>query len=345
MGSDEVLIRAVGRVGRITLARPKALNALSHGMVRSIGEALRRWRNEGGLDLIVIDAEGGRAFCAGGDIAALYESGVAGNFSDGRTFWAEEYEVNARIANCPIPYLAIMDGIVMGGGVGVSAHGSHRVVTERSMIAMPECGIGLIPDVGGTWLLSRAPGHLGEFLGLSGWRMTGADAVLAGFADVFVPSHRLDGLKARLEETGSVSALEEFGAEPGVPPLEAHLDFVERHFSGPTALDCLRSLESDGSEMARKVAGMIRKGCPLSVACTFEMVRKARHLAKLEEALAREYRFTYRSMSEGQFLEGIRALIIDKDQKPDWRPARLEDVSPEMIGRMLAPLGDSELSL
>ena len=345
MNTDEVSIRTAGRAGRITLTRPKALNALTHVMVHAIDEALDQWQDDQTVGLVLIDAEGTKAFCAGGDIAALYHSGTAGNFDSGRRFWADEYALNARISNHPIPYVAIMDGIVMGGGVGLSGHGSHRIVTERSMVAMPECGIGLIPDVGGTWLLAKAPGHLGEFLGLTGWRMTGPDAILAGFADALVPGDRLDDLKAGLEDTGSVAAIDDFRVAPDETPLEAQIEFAERHFSHPTALDCLRSVESDTSEFAQKITGLMRRACPLALACTFEMVRRVRTFEKLEDALALEYRFTWRSMTEAQFLEGIRAQIIEKDFKPSWKPDRLEDVTPDMVDRLLAPLGDDDLHL
>jgi len=184
MSDAEIHIRVVNGVGRITLNRPKALNALSYEMCVAIEDALDEWVEGGEVKLIVIDAEGDRAFCAGGDIADLYERGMAGDFEFGQKFWADEYRLNAKIANLSIPYVALMDGITMGGGVGISAHGSDRLVTERSMIAMPECGIGLVPDVGGSYLLAKAPGHLGEFLAMTGYRMNAGDAVLAGFAGV-----------------------------------------------------------------------------------------------------------------------------------------------------------------
>lgn len=343
--TDEIAIRTVGRVGRITLTRPKALNALTHAMAGAIETALDAWQEERAVELIVVDSEGDKAFCAGGDIQHLYRTGMEGDYETGRAFWADEYRLNARIANSAIPYVPIMNGIVMGGGVGISAHGKPRLVTDNTMLAMPECGIGLVPDVGGSFILSRAPGHLGEFLAMTGWRMKAADAILAGFADRYVPAARLPELKERLEESGDLSALEQASEMPEPSSLRGERERIDRHFAGASALECLHSLEADESEFAGKAAAMIRKGCPLSVACAFEIVRRVRELPTLEDALAQEYRFTYRSMSEGEFLEGIRAQVIDKDRTPNWRVPRLEDVTAPMIEAMLAPLGDNELDL
>lgn len=341
--SDEIYIRHDGAVARITLTRPGALNALTLDMVSAISAELDAIRDAATADLVVVDGQGGKAFCAGGDIAKLYETGRAGDFAYGRTFFAEEYRMNARVAGCRVPYVALMDGIVMGGGVGISGHGTHRVVTERSMIAMPECGIGLVPDVGSNCLLSRAPGHLGEFLALTGWRMTAADALHAGFADLCVASEDLGGLKEALVESVDTAVLDDFRRDPGEAPLAEHAQCIDRHFSRPTALECLQSLEADGSEFAAKAAAMIRRGCPLSVACSFEIVRRARKIRRIEDCLALEYRFTYRCMSEGEFLEGVRAQIIEKDRDPRWRTARLEDIESQAVEAMLAPLGADEL--
>jgi len=345
LSGDDIHIRIVNRVGRITLNRPKALNALTYDMCTAIEAALDGWVAGENVDMVVIDAEGDRAFCAGGDISDLYASGKSGDFTFGRTFWADEYRLNAKIANLAIPYVAIMDGITMGGGVGIAVHGSDRVVTERSMIAMPECGIGLVPDVGGSMTLSRAPGHLGEFLAMTGYRMGPGDAVLAGFGDVQVSSADLGTMITRLEETADLSAIAEFAQPADRPGLEAHMVSINEHFSQETALQCLQSLEADGGDWALETVKLVRKSCPLSVACAFEIVRKARKLHAIEEVLALEYRFTARSMSDGEFIEGVRAQIIDKDRKPQWQTARLEDVTAEQIAAMLAPLGELELNL
>ena len=184
---DDIHIRKSGKAGRITLTRPGALNAMTYDMCIAIGDALDTWQNDDDIELIIINAEGSRSFCAGGDIADLYQTGKAGDYAYGRKFWRDEYRINAKIKNYPKPYIAIMDGIVMGGGVGISAHGSHRIVTENTLFAMPECGIGLVPDVGGNWLLSRALGHIGEYLGATGARLKAGDCIFAGIADLFVP--------------------------------------------------------------------------------------------------------------------------------------------------------------
>jgi len=197
---DDILIRKVGVTGRITLTRPDALNAMTYEMCMAIGAALEDWRDDSSVRIIIIDAEGAKSFCSGGDIAELYKTGKAGDFAYGRKFWADEYRINVQIKNYPKPYVAIMDGIVMGGGVGISAHGSHRVVTENTLFAMPECGIGLVPDVGGNWLLARAPGRTGEYLAATGTRLNAADCLYAGIGDVFVPEAKLPELIEALED-------------------------------------------------------------------------------------------------------------------------------------------------
>ena len=343
--ADDIMIREAGRCGRITLNRPQALNALTYEMAMAIDAAIIRWVGDGNVDLVLIDAAGDRAFSAGGDIASLYESGLRGDYEVGRRFWRDEYRMNARIADYPKPYVALMDGIVMGGGAGISVHGSHRVVTERSMVAMPECGIGLVPDVGCSLRLARAPGQLGEFLAMTGWRMNAADAILAGFADFEVASGDLPALTARIEETANPDEIKAFAHDRGEATLAPLLDAIDRHFGQPSALDCLRSLEAEGSEFAEKAAAMIRRACPLSVACAFEIVRRVRDMAHVSQAVVLEYRFTHRSQSDGDFTEGVRAQIIDKDRQPKWKAGQLEDVTADAVAAMLAPLGGNELDI
>ena len=342
---DDISIRRAGNTGRITLTRPKALNALTYEMCLVIEKAIDGWVEEGDVDLVLIDGEGERAFCAGGDIADLYNSGKAGDYGFGRKFWADEYRLNAKLANLAIPYVALMDGITMGGGVGISAHGSDRIVTERSMIAMPECGIGLIPDVGGSVILATAPGHLGEYLAMTGYRMGPGDAVFAGFADVQMDGANREALVARIEETGDLSVLGEFAGPAEAPALAPHLEAIDRHFSKGSALSCVQSLEADDSEWAQQTAKLVRRGCPLSVACAFKIIRRVREAPSIENALKEEYRFTYRSMSDGEFVEGVRAQIIDKDRNPQWRTSPLEQVTEAQIAAMLAPLDEHELNL
>lgn len=342
--TNDIHIRKSGKAGRITLTRPDALNALTYDMCLSIEKALDEWRDDSTISLIIIDAEGSKSFCAGGDIADLYKTGKAGDFEFGRKFWADEYRVNAKIKNYSKPFVAIMDGIVMGGGVGISAHGSHRVVTENTLFAMPECGIGLAPDVGGNLLLSRAPGYVGEYLGTTGARLDASDCIYAGIADVYVPEAGLPELIEALEDTADLSFMDTF--EKHCPPgkLSQTQAMIDGHFHLETAVDIIRSLENTEDEWASKTASLMRKGCPLSVASAVDMVRQARNLGLIEEILALEYRFTYRSMSHGDFIEGIRAQIIDKDRKPNWKIARLEDLSGSEVSQMLENLGDAELT-
>ena len=339
----DIHIRKVGPTGRITLTRPDALNAMTYEMCMAIGNTLDKWQTDKAMRCVLIDAEGSRSFCSGGDIAELYRTGKAGDFEYGRKFWADEYNINSRIKYYSKPYISIMDGIVMGGGVGISAHGSHRVVTENTMFAMPECGIGLVPDVGGNFLLSRAPGFIGEYLAATGARLGAGDCLHAGIADVFVPESRLPELIEAIEDVGDLSFIDTFGEQPASGALLANQDRIDRHFSRPSALEIVQSLEDDGGEWELNAAKLMRRNCPLSVACGVEIVRQSRNLASFNDILALEYRFTFRSMSNGDFIEGIRAQIIDKDRKPKWEVPTLEELDKDQISAMLEPLGDREL--
>lgn len=329
---DDLNIRKSGRAGRITFTRPKALNALSHEMALAIHDALEGWRDDPQVELVVIDAEGDRAFCAGGDIAAVYRAGLAGDHALGQRFFADEYRMNAAIADYPKPIVAFMGGFVMGGGVGVGGHASHRIVGDTTQIAMPESGIGLIPDVGGTWLLSRAPGRIGEYLALTGARMGAGDAIHAGFADTYLPEDRWPDLIDRLEATGELSLIEG-GDAPSAPLKTRDLSA----FAQDTVADIIDALEQDGDAQTLKI---LHANSPLSMAAGLAMVRAARGDARMQDALAREYRFTYRATQETDFLEGVRAQIIDKDRKPRW----MSDASPDHVAALLAPLGAHELS-
>lgn len=342
---SDILIRIEGRAGRITLNRPKALNSLTYDMLKAINAALDEWRHDDRVALVLIDAAGERAFAAGGDIVDLYETGRAGDFSFGQGFWAFEYQVNAKIARYPKPYVAIMHGFVMGGGVGVSALGSHRVVTDSTQVAMPECGIGLVPDVGGSWLLANAPGRAGEYLGMTGARMGPGDAIYAGFADSYVPETELEALKARLVETGDVSAIREFAGRAPDGDLAYFQLPMDDVFASSTAWELEARLdEVAGPELpwATRTLEALRRNCPLSVTCALEMIRAARGMT-LEEALRQEYRFTSRCMEQGEFLEGVRAAVIDKDRAPKWAKPRIADVSAADVDAMLKPADGGDL--
>ncbi|HJU30438.1 MAG TPA: enoyl-CoA hydratase/isomerase family protein [Hyphomicrobiaceae bacterium] len=341
---DEVLIRREGRAGRITMNRPQALNALTLGMVRLIWDALRTWQADPGVELIVLDGTGDRAMCAGGDVRALYDSRGEGS-GLARTFWSEEYPLNALIGRYPKPIVAIQDGIVMGGGIGLSGHASHRIVTERSRLAMPETGIGLIPDVGGTWLLARAPGQLGVYLGLTGETMRTADAIAARFSDVCVPSARIAGLIERLVDPkgGSIADAISRAAEPaGASVLAERQGDIDRVFASGSVEAIREALSTSSGEWAQKTAATLAQKSPKSLKLTLAAIREAGRLGSLEAALDVEYRLCVRLFEDGEFIEGVRALLVDKDRQPKWSPPRLEDISPATVAAYLAPLPPGE---
>lgn len=329
---DDLHIRRDRKAGRITFTRPQALNALSHDMALAIHAALDGWRDDLAVALVIIDAEGDRAFCAGGDIAAVYHGGKAGDHGIGQRFFADEYRMNAAIRDYPKPIAAFMQGFVMGGGVGVGGHAGHRVVGDTTQIAMPESGIGLIPDVGGTWLLARAPGRIGEYLGLTGARMGAGDAIHAGFADLYLPESEWEGAKDRLAETGDISGLK--GRTPPPAPLAA-TDLSA--FGARSVADIRAALEKAGDAASLKA---IARNSPLSMAATLAMVRAARGDRRMQESLSREYRFTHRATAEGDFIEGVRAQIIDKDRTPNWS----QPGDAAKVDAMLADLGAEELT-
>jgi enoyl-CoA hydratase len=339
---SELATRIEGRAGRITLTRPQALNALTPGMIAAIEAALDGWRDDPAVALVLLDGEGPRAFCAGGDIAAIYAAGRRGDFGFARRLWADEYRLNAKIARYPKPCVALMHGFVMGGGVGVGGHASHRLVGESVQVAMPECGIGLIPDVGGTHLLSRAPGALGEYIGLTGTRMGPGDAILAGFADGFVPEARWAELIEALVATGDPAAIAGAAAAAPEAPLAGLREPVDAAFDAADLAAIAARLET--SDWGHSVLKTLARQSPLSIACTLALVRAARRDPGIEAALRREYRFTWRSQTDGDFLEGIRAAVIDKDRNPVWRDG-LDGVHADQVAAMLAPLGADELDL
>ncbi len=341
----DISIRITGRAGRITLQRPHALNAMTYDMCLAIEAAFDAWRDDPAVDLVVLDAEGDRAFCSGGDIAELYETGTKGDYAYGQKFWADEYRLNAKIFAYPKPVVSFLQGFTMGGGVGIGCHGSHRVVGESSQIAMPEVGIGLVPDVGGSLMLALAPGRLGEYLGTTAARMNASDAIFAGFADIYVPQSMWTDLIADLEATGSVAALEAAAETPDPGPLQAQMDDITRHFQGEALADVLTTLRGEDSDFARDTLKKLSRNSPLSMACAIETIHRLRGPSlSIEKALDLEYRFTSRAMEHGDFLEGIRAAIIDKDRSPKWQFADM-NVPPAMVSKMLMPLGDQKLDL
>lgn len=337
----DILIRVQGHAGRITLNRPQALNALTEGMARALDLALRTWADDPAVKLVIIDAAGDRAFCAGGDIVDLYAAGRAGRFEEGQRFWRFEYRMNARIAAYPKPVVALMQGFTMGGGVGVGCHAEVRVVGASSRIAMPECGIGLVPDVGGSYLLARAPGRIGTYLGTCAARMGPADAILAGFADVFVPEADWPALTATLCESGDVMDLDPFRRPPPEGRLAALRPQIDRLFAGKT-LSAIWQTLAEEAPFAAEARAQLAAVSPLSAACTVAILRRLGPLPDMVSALALEYRFTHRAQERADFLEGIRAAVIDKDRRPRWRHDSPDAVTEAEVEAMLAPLGPDE---
>ena len=340
----DIHIRRTGKCGRITLQRPKALNALTYQMCLDIEAALDLWKDDDDVLMVVIDAEGDKAFSAGGDIQKMYDIASNGDFEYGRQFWRDEYRLNEKIFNFPKPYASFMQGFTMGGGVGVSCHGSHRIVCENSQIAMPECGIGLVPDIGGSLMLARAPGRFGEYLGTTGARMDSGNAIFIGFADYYIPRGKWSGLIETLEETGDWNAIDA-AAEPAPEASFTELQAkVDEHFGGETIGDVLRSLAQDDGEFAQKSTKTLFQKSPISVASTIELVHRVRTSDSIHRALEEEFKFTYRSAEFGDFVEGIRAAIIDRDNTPTWRHADLNAVTNMDVIKMLMPLGANALT-
>lgn len=340
-----------GGLALVRLNRPKALNALTRAMAVALDGALRQWSEEDRVKAVLVRGEGSRAFCAGGDIRRLYDEGTAGGTYP-YEFYRDEYRCNARLHHFPKPYVALLDGIVMGGGVGVSVHGSHRVLTENTVFAMPETGIGLFPDVGGTYFLPRLPGALGHYLGLTGARLKAADALYAGIGGTHVPSGRLDELVAELDralaaESGAPLAsvdrvLASFHIDPGPPMLGAERALIDRVFACATVEEILAALVGEGGEFAAGLHATLLGKSPTSLKLTCRQIRAGRSLS-FEDAMRLEWRLVNRIIAGHDFYEGTRAVVIDKDQKPAWRPARLDEVTEAMIEAYFAPLEGGDL--
>lgn len=341
---SDIHIRKEGRAGRITLDRPKALNALTYQMCLDIEAALDDWRDDPAIDLLVIDATGEKAFCAGGDIQEMYDTGKAGNFAYGKKFWRDEYRMNAKLAEFPKPVVTFLQGFTMGGGVGVGCHGSHRIVCETSQIAMPEVGIGLVPDVGGSLILARAPGRIGEYLGLTAARMDAGDAIFAGFADYFIPEADWPDLKSKLIETGNWEAVDRAALPaPDSQMAQAQAD-IDACFGGETLGDIARAFPTPRPDVIDKAEKMLGRNSPLAMACALPLIRKVRAAGNIRAALDYEYRFTSRSMERGDFIEGIRAAIIDRDRNPAWKHTDWRDVPGGDILAMSYPVTDQPLT-
>lgn len=344
MSEPEVLVTREGGLGILTLNRPAAMNALTHGMVNRLAEALEGWSDDPGIRTVLIRGAGDRGLCAGGDVVSLHAAAVSGDRELPARFWADEYALNLVISRYPKPYVALMDGVVLGGGVGVSAHGSHRIVTERTRLGMPEVGIGFIPDVGGTWLLARAPGELGTRLALTGEMVGAAEAVTLGLADRFVPSDRLESLTEALRDTPADAAIAAVAEPAPESMLLSQKDWHDRMFAGADAeaiIERLRAAGEDGTALADTIASK----SPTAVAVALAALRRALEADSLATVLEEEFRVSMHCLAHPDFREGIRAQLIDKDRNPRWQPARLADVDQASVEAFFAPLDGGELDL
>lgn len=339
--SNEILTRVEGGVGILTLNRPKAINSLNQTMIDAMAATLNAWAGDDGIRAVVLDGAGERGLCAGGDVVALYHSARADG-SAARKFWFDEYRLNAFIGGFPKPYVSLMDGIVMGGGVGVGAHGNVRVVTDTTKMAMPEVGIGFIPDVGGTYLLARA-GALGLHAALTGSPFSGADAIVLGFADHFVPHDALTAFTADIVAGDVEAALSRHAVEAPASQLAAQRHWIEECFGGKTVADIIAALRGHEDGAAHAAADIIATRSPIALSVTLESVRRAAALDTLEDTLVQEFRVSCASARSHDFVEGIRAQLVDKDRNPHWSPAALAEVTPADVENYFAPI-DPELT-
>ncbi len=334
----ELLARREGAAGILILNRPKALNALTHGMVKGMRQALADWAADPAVTRVIVKGAGERAFCAGGDIRQMHDLGKAGRQHESLAFWREEYILNREIKRYPKPYVALIDGIVMGGGVGVSLHGSHRVAGEKFNFAMPEVGIGFFPDVGATYALPRLLFNSGTYLALTGQRIGRADAVALGLATHGVASPAMAGVEAELIAGKDVDAVLSAHAAPAeASPVAANRAAIERAFAGDSVAAILEALDRDGGDFAKAAAATMRTKSPTSMAIALEQMRVGAAMS-FEEAMTTEMRIVTRIAFATEFYEGVRALIVDKDQKPKWSPASVDAVHPAAVATYFAPL-------
>ena len=335
-----VLVRCSGRLGHLVLNRPRAINALTHEMVGLLAAALETWRDDDAIETVLVTGAGDRGLCAGGDIVSLFHDAQDGGTA-GADFWRDEYLLDLQIAEYPKPVVVVMDGIVLGGGIGISAHASTRIVTERSSIGMPEVGTGFVPDVGGSLLLARAPGELGTHLALTAGSVGPGDALAIGMADHFVPIDRIAELTVALETTDAASAVTQVAAAPPEAPLLADREWIDAAYAGDGLLTIVQRLESARPDVAAK----IRRHCPTSCAVAVRSLRNAADFDGLRQTLDQDLRLAIRLQQRPDFVEGVRAQVIDKDRNPRWDPPTVEDLDPAAVDACFAPLGEQELGL
>ena len=343
----DILVRQFGALRRLTLNRPKALNALTLDMAVTMTTWLRTWVNDGAVGTVLIDGAGERGLCAGGDLRALYDA-VKRNDPLPQYFWATEYRLDVLIARYRKPVVVVMDGLTMGGGVGISAHAAHRVVTERSAIAMPEVSIGYFPDVGASFLLARTPDHVGTHLALTGERSGAADAMYCGLADVHIAAARLAELPERLADcrtaTDVQARLAQLSTLAAPGRLAAARQWIDACYGADTIEEIVARLHERENEAARAAAATLQKMSPTSLKITLRNIRAALSFEKLEDSFRQDYRVSLACIAAHDFIEGIRAAIVDKDRNPVWRPDKLEDVTPEIVERHFRSVGALELT-
>jgi enoyl-CoA hydratase len=340
--SDEILTRAEGGVRFLILNRPKAINSLTHSMVNTIHSVLRDWEHDDDVRAVVLEGAGERGLCAGGDIVAIYHSARTDG-AEARQFWYDEYTLNGYIARYSKPFIALMDGIVMGGGVGVGAHASTRVVTDTTKMAMPEVGIGFVPDVGGTYILSRAPGNLGLHAALTGAPFSGSDAIAMGFADHYLPHEALDDFARTSVDNGVEAALQRHAVAPPTSELVAQRSWIDECYAGATVPDIVAALRGHDAGPANDAANLIGTRSPTALAVALEAVRRATRMETLEDALRQEYRVSCATLRSHDLVEGIRAQVIDKDRNPRWQPSSLSAVTAADVEAFFAPV-ENDLS-
>jgi enoyl-CoA hydratase len=347
VSEQDIIFTKRGRIGHVLLNRPKALNALTEDMCIALFKQLAAWRNDDTVQAVVLRGAGEKAFCAGGDIVKLYEESLKG---ERPSLFRSEYPLNAAIKHFPKPYISLIDGICMGGGVGLSQHGTHRVVSEKTTFAMPETGIGFFPDVGGTYFLPRLPGKVGVYLGLTGQRLKAGDCIALGIADLFVASARMSDLENALAEKATtnpreISDLIRTFAEPApAGAVKDNLAHIELLFAGATVEAIVAALNADGGPWATATATDLSKKSPFSMKVTFRQLQEGAGL-NIDDAMRLEWRVAGRMVASHDFREGVRALLVDKDNKPKWEPSTLEAVTDDMVGALFAPMPSDELDL
>lgn len=351
MSEAEILFEKRGRIGLVTLNRPRALNALNEAMCTAHRKQLAEWEKDGSVQAVVVRGAGDKAFCAGGDVVSLYQSGRKWKEGDKsslawRDFFREEYRMNAAVQEFGKPYISLLDGITMGGGVGISIHGLHRIATENTVFAMPETGLGLIPDVGGGWFLPRLPGESGTYIALTGERLKAAETCALGLTGAMVPADKLEDLIAALAGDASDpgKTIAAFSASPGESRLQTRLEGIARIFSQDTVEEIMLALERDGSEWALTWHGRLLKKSPTSMKVTLRQLREGARLDNFRENMKMEFRIVNRILAGHDFYEGVRALLLDKDNAPEWKPASLDAVSDAAVAEHFAPLGGGELT-